>query len=443
MAPEKLKRVVIKEELVELTGDFKYALILNQFIYWTERRRDFDKFIEEEKKRARSEGRELNISKTGGWVYKTSDDLADELMLGKSKPTLSRYVKKLEEMGYLESRQNPEYSWDKTKQYRVDLIKVNRDLLELGYHLEGYRFEKMYKDIARCLRETEREDNKSSDDSGKKISRKEKTEQKAEKKKYEKDNPQNNDDNLHKTQKEEDEDAINPGSSDISNFNDRSFNMKDRDFKMKPRRKNMKHRDSKNETAIPETTTEITSKTTAETKDPKTEEHEQRASARGKPPTQKTADNYRQKTQIDELLTPEVIDAFMRVFGRKPTVFEAETLADQNSKSEIIKKAIELTALNSRDGTLSYTLALLRDWREKGLGTVKQVEEMLASHRENRGSKNQSQKNRSSRGSSQKKQRKESDPRYLIDSDGNEYLDPEHPEVMKQNGWNTSPPGED
>ena len=29
----KLKRVVIKQELVELTGDYRAALILNQFIY--------------------------------------------------------------------------------------------------------------------------------------------------------------------------------------------------------------------------------------------------------------------------------------------------------------------------------------------------------------------------------------------------------------------------
>ena len=41
--PKKLKRVVIKEELFALTGDFKEAIILNQFIYWSERIRDFDK----------------------------------------------------------------------------------------------------------------------------------------------------------------------------------------------------------------------------------------------------------------------------------------------------------------------------------------------------------------------------------------------------------------
>ena len=44
-----LKRVVIKEELVELTGDFRPALILNQFIYWIEKMYDTDKYILEEK----------------------------------------------------------------------------------------------------------------------------------------------------------------------------------------------------------------------------------------------------------------------------------------------------------------------------------------------------------------------------------------------------------
>ena len=45
---KKLKRAVIKEELVELTGDFRPALILNQFIYWIERMYDTDKYILEE-----------------------------------------------------------------------------------------------------------------------------------------------------------------------------------------------------------------------------------------------------------------------------------------------------------------------------------------------------------------------------------------------------------
>jgi len=52
----RLKRVVIKEELVALTGDYIKAILLNQFLYWSERVEDFDLFILEEQQRARDIG---------------------------------------------------------------------------------------------------------------------------------------------------------------------------------------------------------------------------------------------------------------------------------------------------------------------------------------------------------------------------------------------------
>ena len=134
-----LKRVVIKEELVELTGDYRPALILNQFIYWIERMYDADKYILEEKERALKEDMEINISESKGWVYKTAEELSEELMTGMSKSTIGRYIKQLVEKGYLHQRRNPKYKWDKTMQYRVDLYKVQLDLAKLGYALEGYR----------------------------------------------------------------------------------------------------------------------------------------------------------------------------------------------------------------------------------------------------------------------------------------------------------------
>ena len=69
----RLKRVVIKEELVELTGDFTKAVILNQFIYWSERTRDFDSFIKEEKKRLSKNKEESKIEKQHGWIYKNDE----------------------------------------------------------------------------------------------------------------------------------------------------------------------------------------------------------------------------------------------------------------------------------------------------------------------------------------------------------------------------------
>ena len=43
--PRRLKRVVIKEELVELTGDFVKAVLLQQMLYWSERVQDFKQLL--------------------------------------------------------------------------------------------------------------------------------------------------------------------------------------------------------------------------------------------------------------------------------------------------------------------------------------------------------------------------------------------------------------
>ena len=136
---KKLKRVVIKEELVELTGDYRPAIILNQMLYWTERMFDTDNYIREEKTRALNNDTEINIMESKGWIYKTAEDLNEELMVGMSTPTIRKYIKQLVEKGYLVQRKNPKYKWDKTIQYRVDLYKIQLDLGKLGYALEGYR----------------------------------------------------------------------------------------------------------------------------------------------------------------------------------------------------------------------------------------------------------------------------------------------------------------
>ena len=134
-----LKRVVIKEELVALTGDFRPAIILNQFIYWIERMKDTDRYILEEKERASKEQLEVSMDESNGWIYKTAEELNEELMVGMSKATIGKYINQLVEAGYLAKRNNPKYKWDKTLQYRVDLVKVQKDLAKLGYALEGYK----------------------------------------------------------------------------------------------------------------------------------------------------------------------------------------------------------------------------------------------------------------------------------------------------------------
>jgi hypothetical protein len=144
---KKLKRVVIKEEMVELTGDYRIAIILQQFIYWSRRVEDFDRFIQEEQMRR---GEKLDIPLQHGWIWKKAEDLCSECMLfvhganGEkkkyTKDTIRKYIKYLVEKGWLSERDNPDpkYGFDKTKQYRVNLKKINRDLKSIGYHLDGY-----------------------------------------------------------------------------------------------------------------------------------------------------------------------------------------------------------------------------------------------------------------------------------------------------------------
>lgn len=142
---QKLKRAVIKEELVILTGNLNEAIVLNQLIFWSERAKDSDRFLQEEIARAKrfNDGTTMDpedIKKTllSGWVYKTAEEMLEETMLTCSRQTMDRIFKSLTEKGFIDKRRNPKYKWDKTWQYRVNLQFVSQALIKLGYALEGY-----------------------------------------------------------------------------------------------------------------------------------------------------------------------------------------------------------------------------------------------------------------------------------------------------------------
>lgn len=137
MRARPLKRAVIREELVALTGDIYSALALGQMLYWQERVKDFDAFIAEERVR----DPELNMDATHGWIYKTAEELADECMLTRSGETMRRVLQTLVASGWLSRRRNPKYKWDRTYQYRTNLRRIEHDLAELGYHLDGWRLD--------------------------------------------------------------------------------------------------------------------------------------------------------------------------------------------------------------------------------------------------------------------------------------------------------------
>lgn len=148
MNMEKLKRAVIKQELVALTGNANRAIVLNQMIYWSERTKDADKFLKDEIARSHmAMGKEemANAEKleeldlfSYGWIYKSAVELSEETMIGVSKSTMGTYLKHLVDNGWLDKRKNPKWKGDNTFQYRVNLVKIQSDLEALGYALEGY-----------------------------------------------------------------------------------------------------------------------------------------------------------------------------------------------------------------------------------------------------------------------------------------------------------------
>lgn len=123
-----------------LTGNWLEATILQQFIYWSERVKDFEDFIAEEIRRYEENGLEKPAEfPCDGWIYKSSKQLLEELMLDFSEDHLRRRIIQLVEKGYLFERTNPKLKMDRTLQYRPDILRIQRDMYFKGYALEGYK----------------------------------------------------------------------------------------------------------------------------------------------------------------------------------------------------------------------------------------------------------------------------------------------------------------
>lgn len=140
MSSEKIKKAVIREDLLSITKDFKEAVILNQFIYWSERVSDADILIAKENEIAQKNGEEER-EPLYGWIYKTAEELADEVMLGLSASQIRRYINNLVEYKYISKRNNPKYKWDRTLQYKVNLVNIARALKKNGYPLSDYKID--------------------------------------------------------------------------------------------------------------------------------------------------------------------------------------------------------------------------------------------------------------------------------------------------------------
>ncbi|MFW5873707.1 MAG: hypothetical protein ACOCVD_03420, partial [Bacillota bacterium] len=154
----KLKRAIIKEEFVDITGDQLEAILLNQILYWTDKTgpKRYSKWLKEESSRNIGECNVKDLE--GGWVYKKVEEIKEEIMSTASNSTIARKLNELNKKGYILKRKNPQNKWDKTFQYRINALKLIKDLEEHGYHLQEYNYSEMLRTLQ--LQKTHNEDSK-------------------------------------------------------------------------------------------------------------------------------------------------------------------------------------------------------------------------------------------------------------------------------------------
>jgi hypothetical protein len=135
-----LKRVLIKEEYVDITGDTIEAIIIDQMICWSESVSDFDKFIAEEKERlgtalACSDGNLLLY----GWIRKSAAEIKDDIMCNDSARNVNRKLDDLVSKGLLFRRNNPDDHYDHKYQYRLNFKAIISALDTYGWTLGEHR----------------------------------------------------------------------------------------------------------------------------------------------------------------------------------------------------------------------------------------------------------------------------------------------------------------
>lgn len=143
---DELQRVVIKEELLALTGKHFDAALLNNLIFWAGIVEKMDNNLQTQIRQLEARNAKQTVidkkkkQLRNGWFYKTGEELLAELMGWGSASTISRAIDGFVKNSWMEKGNNPDPAerWDRTKWYRVNLVKIAADLQELGYALEGY-----------------------------------------------------------------------------------------------------------------------------------------------------------------------------------------------------------------------------------------------------------------------------------------------------------------
>jgi hypothetical protein len=121
-----------------LTQDVTQALVLGQMLYWTKTLDTVNNWIFEENKRLAESDlpqHEYNY----GWIYKSAREMREDLMCAFSEDAIQRAFSTLVTKGVFMTRSNPRVRYDRTLQYRIDLVFLRRLLKDRGYEMTDFQ----------------------------------------------------------------------------------------------------------------------------------------------------------------------------------------------------------------------------------------------------------------------------------------------------------------
>lgn len=133
----KMKKAVLREDMMALTQDVTQALVIGQMLYWTKTLDKVNDWLFEENKRL-AEAELPQYEYNYGWIYKSAREMREDLMNAFSEDAIQRAFSALVTKGVLMKRHNPLVRYDRKLHYRVDILLLRRLLKDRGYEMTDF-----------------------------------------------------------------------------------------------------------------------------------------------------------------------------------------------------------------------------------------------------------------------------------------------------------------
>jgi len=118
--------VLIREDYLKICGDIPSATLLAIFEFWTNIRIGENEFKKQENEVRIKENKPLLEYEE--WIYKTYDNLINDSLKFLKRHEIVSGLKKLKELGFIETRSNPKYKWDRTIQYKLNTTNIQKSI---------------------------------------------------------------------------------------------------------------------------------------------------------------------------------------------------------------------------------------------------------------------------------------------------------------------------